>query len=153
MLFCERGYRVGQAWVLNDLGLLQQLTGDYPAAAASHQRALELHRDLGNLAGVADTMNNLGSLSSRTSAIRQARDHHNQALVLARDAGVPLEEERALEGIGHSHLQDGHPGKGLGYLRQALGIYQRIGSPRAHRVQETLRDYRLEPAVLKPAHD
>ena len=150
MLFCDRGYRVGQAWVLNDLGLLQQLTGDYPAAAASHQRALELHRDLGNLAGVADTMNNLGSLSSRTSATRQARDHHNQALILARDAGVPLEEARALEGIGHSHLQDGHPGKGLDYLRQALGIYQRIGSPRAHRVQETLRDYRLEPAVLSP---
>lgn len=75
---------------MNGLGLPQQLTGDHAAAAASHQRALEQHRDLGDLAGVADTLNNLGELSSRTSATSQARDHHNQALVLARDLGVPL---------------------------------------------------------------
>jgi tetratricopeptide (TPR) repeat protein len=150
MLFRDGGNRVGQTWVLNDLGLLQQLTGDYPAAAASHQQALGFHRDLGNLAGVADALNNLGGLSSRTSATRQARDHHNQALVLARDIGVPLEEARALEGIGHSHLQDGHPGKGLTCLRQALGIYQRIGSLRAQHVQETLRQYGQEPAALTP---
>ena len=37
-----------RAWTLNDLGMVQQLTGDYPAAAAaSHQQALELFRDLG----------------------------------------------------------------------------------------------------------
>jgi tetratricopeptide (TPR) repeat protein/transcriptional regulator with XRE-family HTH domain len=153
MLFRDRGYRVGQAWVLNDLGLLQQLTGDYPAAAASHQQALELHRDLGNLAGVADALNNLGKLSSLTSGSRQARDHHHQALILARDIGVPLEEARALEGIGHSYLQDGHPDKGLDYLRQAFGIFQRIGSPRAQLVRETLRQHGLEPAALSPTRD
>ena len=119
-------------------------------AAASHQQALELYRDFGNLAGVADTLNNLGGLSSRTSATHQARDHHNQALVLARNIGVPLEEARALEGIGRSHLQDGHPGEGLACLCQALGIYQRIGSSRAQRVQETLRQYGHEPAALSP---
>ena len=36
---------------LNDLGLVQQQTGDYPAAAASHQQALTLFSDLGNLLG------------------------------------------------------------------------------------------------------
>jgi Tetratricopeptide repeat len=36
-----------RAWTLNDLGTVQQLTGDYPVAAASHQQALELFRDLG----------------------------------------------------------------------------------------------------------
>ena len=36
-----------RAWTLSDLGMVQQLTGDYPAAAASHQQALELFRDLG----------------------------------------------------------------------------------------------------------
>ena len=30
-----------QAYALNELGLVQQLTGDYPAAAASHQQALD----------------------------------------------------------------------------------------------------------------
>ena len=38
------------AYALNELGLVQQLTGDYPAAAASHQQALELCRDPGDQA-------------------------------------------------------------------------------------------------------
>jgi hypothetical protein len=34
------GDQPGQAEALNELGFLQVLTGDYPAAAASHQQAL-----------------------------------------------------------------------------------------------------------------
>jgi hypothetical protein len=51
---------------------------------------------------------------------------------------MPLEEARALEGIGHSYLQDGTTDEGAAHLRQALAIYQRIGAPSARRVQETL---------------
>ena len=36
--------------------------------------------------------------------------HHTQALAIARDLSAAPEEARALEGLGHSHLQDGHPG-------------------------------------------
>jgi len=39
------GDRPGQAGALDELGLLQQLTGDYPAAAASLTEAIELFRD------------------------------------------------------------------------------------------------------------
>ena len=55
---------------------MQQLTGDYPAAAASHQQALELFRDLGDRHGQAEALNSLGELSSRTADSQQARDHH-----------------------------------------------------------------------------
>ena len=44
---------VGAAYALNELGLVQQLTGDYPAAAASHQQALELCRDAASATGSA----------------------------------------------------------------------------------------------------
>jgi tetratricopeptide (TPR) repeat protein/transcriptional regulator with XRE-family HTH domain len=125
---------------LNELGLVQQLTGDYPAAAASHQQALELCRDrgIGNWSGQAETLNCLGELASRTADGRQARDYHAQALAIARELGTPLEEARALEGIGYSQLHDGHDSEGTAYLEQALAIYQRIGAPAARRVQETL---------------
>ena len=49
-----------------------------------------------------------------------------------------MEQARALEGIGHSHLRDGHASEGTACLRQALTIYQRIAAPAARRVQETL---------------
>jgi hypothetical protein len=59
------------------------------------------------------------------------------------ELGAPLEEARALEGIGHSHLQDGNRGEGGAHLRQALAIYQPIETPGAQHVQETLRQYGL----------
>jgi tetratricopeptide (TPR) repeat protein len=127
---------------------VQQLTGDYPAAAASHQQALELCRDrgIGNWSGHAETLNCLGELASRTADGRQARTYHAQALAIARQLGTPLEEARALEGIGHSHLRDGHTSEGTACLEQALTIYQRVAAPAARRVQETLRQHALKPA-------
>jgi hypothetical protein len=58
-----------------------------------------------------------------------------------------------LEGIGHSHLQDGNPSQATTPLLGALTIYQRIKSPRAERVQETLRQHGLQPVPSQPTHD
>jgi tetratricopeptide (TPR) repeat protein/transcriptional regulator with XRE-family HTH domain len=136
-LFRSLGDRLGQAWAHDGLGLVHMATGDYPAAAASIQRALRLNRELGARHSQAATLNNLGELSLQTSATQQARDYHGQALALARDLGAPLEEARALEGIGESQLGDDTVAAAAS-LRQALAIYQRIGSPGARRVQDTL---------------
>ena len=130
--------------------MVQQLTGDYPAAAASHQHALELLRDLGEPLGQAEALNRLGELSLRTSATGQARDQHIRALAITRDLGAPPEQARALEGLGNSHLHDGNPGQAAEYLRQALAIYQRIGAPAAQRVQETLQRHRLPSTTPGP---
>jgi tetratricopeptide (TPR) repeat protein len=130
--------------------MVQQLTGDYPAAAASHQHALELLRDLGDPLGQAEALNHLAELSLRTSAAGPARDQHIRALAIARDLGASPEEARALEGLGNSHLHDGNPGQAAEYLRQALAIYQRIGAPATQRVQETLQRHRLPSTTPGP---
>jgi len=59
-----------------------------------------------------------------------ASDHHTRALAITRDISAPLEEARALEGIGQCHIQNDDLGNGAAYLRHALAIYQRIGAPR-----------------------
>jgi hypothetical protein len=105
--------------------------------------ALERYRYFGYRRGEAETLNSLGELASRTAATSQARDHHTQALTIARDIGAPLEEARALEGIGRSHLHDNDIEEGSASLRQALTIYRRIGAPDGVRVQETLHHHRL----------
>jgi tetratricopeptide (TPR) repeat protein len=150
-LFRELGDRLGQAYALNDLGLVQQQTGDYPAAAASHQQALELFTDLGNRLGQAEALNRLGELSLRTSATAQARDQHTRAQAIAHDIGAAPEEARALEGIGKSHLHDGNLTQAAKYLRQALAIYQRTGAPAVQRVQETLHEHGLTFTTAEPA--
>ena len=149
--FRDLGDRDGQAEALNNLGLVQQLTGDYQAAAASHQQALDLRHQLGDRLGQTEALNSLGELSTRTAASQQAREHHTHALTLGCELGVPLEEARALEGIGRSHLRDGNPAQAAALLRDALAIYQRIESPAARRVKETLRQYGLPRASADPA--
>ena len=119
------------------------VTGDYPAAAASHEQALELFREFGVQIGQAEALNNLGELLSLWSASQQARDHHIQALAIARDLGARQNEARALEAIGRCDIQDANPAEGAARLLEALAIYQRIGAPDAVRVQETLRDLRI----------
>src|SRR5262249_62074144 len=110
--------------------------GAPPAPAPGHERALALSGALGPLLAGPEALHRLGELSLRASAAEQARDQHTRALAIARDIKAAPEQARALEGIGNVLLREGNPGQATAYLRQALAIYQRIGAPGAHRVQE-----------------
>src|SRR5258708_40303139 len=98
---------MGQAYVLNDMGLVHQETGDYASAAENHKRALAWFSELGNRLGQAEALNRLGELARRTSASGQSHGLHSQALGIARDISAAFEEARALEGLGRSYLQKG----------------------------------------------
>jgi len=51
---------------------------------------------------------------------------------------VPLEQARALEGIGHCHFQQEQTKQGGACLCQALTLYQHLGSPDAQRMETTM---------------
>jgi tetratricopeptide (TPR) repeat protein len=118
------------------------LTGDYPAAAANVAEAIELFRDLGSRHDLARALNSLGEISFQTSAPQEARSRYGQALTIAREVGAPLEEARALEGIGRSLLHQ-DSAEAAAYLQHALEIYQNIGAPDARRVQDTFDGHDL----------
>jgi tetratricopeptide (TPR) repeat protein len=123
--------------------MAQQMTGDYAAAAANVAAAIDVFRDLGSQRCLAQALNDRGELSLRTSAIRQAREHHHEALAIARGFGVPLQEARALDGIGRTFLgQD--DAEAAAHLRRALAIYQHIGVPDAQRVRDVLHEHGLQ---------
>jgi hypothetical protein len=75
--------------------------------------------------------------------LRQLAVPHAQALAIARDLGMPLEEARALEGIGNSHLHDASPDQAAAPLRQALAIYQHLNTPGDQRIQHSLDQHGL----------
>jgi tetratricopeptide (TPR) repeat protein len=136
-LYRRVGDRLGQAWAHAGLGLVQMATGDYPAAASSLGLSLRTHLDLGSRHGQACALNYLGELAGLTMATEESRERHGRALAIARDLGAPLEEARALEGMGRSYLHS-DPGEATAHLRRALAIYQRIGNPGALRTQAAL---------------
>ncbi|MGH3917061.1 MAG: tetratricopeptide repeat protein [Pseudonocardiaceae bacterium] len=90
----------GEATALTDLGMLQSLTGDYPAAAESLRQALVLARDLGDRLGEATALTDLGMVQYMTDDFPAAAESLGQGLVLARDLGDRLGEATALTYLG-----------------------------------------------------
>jgi Tfp pilus assembly protein PilF len=77
-------------------------------------------------------------LSLASAETAAARERFEEALAITASIAAHPEEARALEGIGLCDLRDGQLTQATERLGRALEIYQRIGSPAAARVQETL---------------
>jgi tetratricopeptide (TPR) repeat protein len=128
------GYLLGEGDALNNLGVVQAVLGDESGAIASMNRALELYLDLGSALGQARVLNNMGdSLVAANPAA--ARAHHEQALEIATGLESIPEEARALEGIGKTHLLEGHRAEAEASLLRAIEIYQSISPAAAQRVE------------------
>jgi tetratricopeptide (TPR) repeat protein/transcriptional regulator with XRE-family HTH domain len=139
-LYRQLGDRLGEGEALHRLGVMQHATGDHLSASASLTHALKLYRDLRSQLGEAEVLNSMGDLSLASTSPDQARAHYERALVRAAGIPAPFEEARALEGIGRCQLRDGQPGKATASLRQALAIYERIGSSNAGRIRTILNE-------------
>jgi len=142
-LYGEHGQRHGEANALHILGIVRGLTGDHPAATACYEQALERYREVGDRTGEAELLNNMGDLALTFEAPAQAHTHYELALTVAVGITSAHEETRALEGIGQCQLRQGHPDAAAPPLRQALAIYQRLGSANAQRVEKVLHDHHL----------
>ena len=123
----QAGDRAGQAGALNELGLLQRATGDFPAAAASHRQALELYHGLGDRLGRASTLDNLGRVQHETGDYPAAAASHQQALGLYRDIGHQAGQASATTNLGNVQARAGDYLAAAASHQQALALYRDIG--------------------------
>ena len=65
---------------------------------------------------------------------------YQDALRLAREVGHPDDEAIALQGLGEAHARMGKSEDGAAYLREALGIFRRLGMPTADQVTKRLAE-------------
>jgi len=93
------GDRLSQANALDELGIVQRLTGDYRSAAQTQQEALRIYTGLGNRLGRANALSHLGYLHTLTDDYQRAAADLREALVLYRGIGDRLGQPDAL-----SHL-------------------------------------------------
>jgi tetratricopeptide (TPR) repeat protein len=120
--------RSGQAGLLDELGLLQQLTSDYRAATGSLAEAIELFSKLGDRSGQANARNHLGLVQVDIADYPAAAANHRQALALARDAGDQLAEAVSLIDLGLVQWLTGDYPAALASYAQALPLTRRLGS-------------------------
>jgi DNA-binding SARP family transcriptional activator len=113
---------------LNDLGRVWHLTGDVPAAADALERALEIHRRIGNHLGEANALNDLGRVRRLTGDFPAAAHAQQQALDIYRRLGNHLGEANTLNDLGRVRYVTGDLPAAAHAQQQALEIYRRIGN-------------------------
>jgi tetratricopeptide (TPR) repeat protein len=116
-----------EAGALLDLATAERLTGDYPAAASSLGRALELYRDLGDSPGQAGALSALGHLQRVTGDYPAAMASLGQALTLYRDLGHQYGQATALINLGAAQNEKADYPAAEASLRQALQLYRDAG--------------------------
>jgi tetratricopeptide (TPR) repeat protein/transcriptional regulator with XRE-family HTH domain len=124
----QAGDRPGEAGALDELGLLQQITGNYPAAAATLARAVALYRDLDDLPGQVYALNHLGLAQSDVADFSAAEASHREALALARSIGDRLAEGVSLTDLGQVQQWTGDYAAAVANHERALAMFRSLGS-------------------------
>ena len=153
------GDRQGQARALTQLGIAQELTGDYPGATASLTQALHLSRNLGDPPGHACALTELGTVQWLTGDYPAATTSLTQALQLFGDQGDPPGQAWALNQLGVVQRRTGDYPAAAASLTQALQLSRDLGDRRGEAwvlddlgvVQQLTGDYPAATASLTQA--
>jgi tetratricopeptide (TPR) repeat protein/DNA-binding XRE family transcriptional regulator len=122
------GDQFAVADVLIDLGAMQTIFDDYPAAIGNLSQALDLYRGLGNLLGEATALTDLGIAQRLTGDYAAATISLGRALELHRDLGDPVGEARALTDLGVVHSGVADFPAAAANLTRALELYRGLGN-------------------------
>lgn len=112
------GDLLGQAIVLNNLGIAKANTGLPEHAHTMLCQALLLRKEIGDERGQAAVSNNLGVLHRQSGEFNTSAAYHDQAITLFRQVGDEVGEGQSLNNLGRTHVS-------MGQLNDAIECYQR----------------------------
>jgi len=125
----DAGDRIGEAYTLLRLSVIDLQEASYEQAVVRLQQALALFRTIRHRAGEAQTPSSPGEVGLRQGRYRQATDYYRQALVLFRNMGDLADEAEALNGLGEVMPADGDPAEARTFFGTALDLARRAGVP------------------------
>jgi tetratricopeptide (TPR) repeat protein/transcriptional regulator with XRE-family HTH domain len=124
----KAGNRAGEATALHELGILQTLAGDFPAAANSMANAVTLYDSLGDRTNQVYALNQLGYVQVLTGNYPTAIANHEQALALARGSGDRRAEAVSLKYLSFAQQHTGDYAACAANLTRTLELYRSLGN-------------------------
>ena len=124
----ETGNQLAEARALTDLGDMQFLTDDYPAAEASLTQAVEAYRGLGDRLGEANALTSIGAVQHAIGNSPAAAASLTRALGLYKSLADQLGEASALTALGAIQHATGNSPAATASLTRALELYTNLGS-------------------------
>lgn len=122
------GEVLGQARMLNNLGVFHSDRGRLDEAVSCHTAASPLFREVGDHLGEAWNLNNLGVAHNDLGQLTEAVDCYRRALPMFRLVGGVHGESITLSNLGDAYRQLAHVEQALTCLRRALDMQRRTGN-------------------------
>ncbi|HEX8686162.1 MAG TPA: CHAT domain-containing tetratricopeptide repeat protein, partial [Pyrinomonadaceae bacterium] len=153
------GDRRGEAYTLNNLGVVYESLGEKQKALDYHNQALPLRRAVGDRNGEASTLMSLGVVFYSLGERQKALDYYRQALALNRATGNRGWEARTLWHLARLERDGGNLSVARGYIGDALPLVEsiraKVGSQELRAsFFATVRDhYELYLDILMRSHE
>lgn len=120
----QMGNRLGEAVVLNNLGVTYHYQGQYEKAIASYRDSMQILWKIYDRAGIGAALNNQSITSLQVGDYRKALEFCHGAIAIFRTLGDPRREAAALNNMGIAYEKLDDYGRALGYFREALTTAQ-----------------------------
>ena len=123
------GDRQGEAWVLNNLGMVS-IQQHQDEAIGYFEQAQAIHREIGDLRGEAQTANNLADAYLRLGLPEDALEPLKRSLVLQVEVGHRYGEGVTLNNMGEAYLDLGRLDEAISSIEAARQIFIEVGTLR-----------------------
>ena len=127
-IYEELGDLVGQANVLNNLGVEAYYEGNWSEALAFYERSKALRQRAGDVVGEAAASNNIGEILSDQGRLAEAEALFRDALRIWRAARYPAGVAAATSNLGRAALRAGRSAEAKRLLEDALSRFRVIGA-------------------------
>jgi len=125
-LYEEMGDLLGQANVLNNLGVDAYYEGDWEAALEFYERSREARERAGDVVGAATAANNIGEILSDQGHLTQAEALFRQARQVFRSTNYPVGAAFATSNLGRAAGRAGRVEEAIELLTAALDGFRSI---------------------------
>ena len=112
--------------VLNDLGYLQTLLGNYPEALTLLSRALQLSLRHNNRRNEAQALSNMGETYHDMGQLPQALEHEQKSLQLWKDLNDKQGQAQALLRTGYTRMSMGQVEEARSAYEESLGLFKEL---------------------------
>jgi len=124
------GDRLGEAWMLNNLGMAHGHQHQ-PEAIGYLEQALAIYQEVGSQPGQARAANNLATAWTHLKDYGKALEAGQHSLEIQRAAGNRYGEGIALGNLGSSYRELGRYREAIDCYQHALGIFRELGNDMA----------------------
>jgi len=123
---CSSNDLDGESKILNNLGNIEHVTGNFDKAVEYYVRSLELKRKAGDKRGMAAGYFNIGAIKSDMKQLDAARDDFLKAIELAKETGYQKLVVRCLSRIAYGYQEVEQFDKAIDYNEQSMALSKEI---------------------------